>query len=134
MTDPLIRRADQVTIAALLVVSLAGIVVWWVGAGGWRGELVEIDNQAPLDYRFLVDVNRAEWPELAQLPGVGPELARRIVRQRGAGAYRSAEDLLDVPGIGPRRLEAIRRHLLPIAGDTQVAGDDEKKGTTDEHG
>jgi competence protein ComEA len=129
VSDPLIRRADQATIAALLVVSLVGVVVWWVGAGGLRGDLVEIDNAPPLDYRFLVDINRAEWPELAQLPGVGPELARRIVAQRRANGFRSPDDLLDVPEIGPRRLEAIRRHLLPMVGDTQMAGDEEKQGT-----
>jgi competence protein ComEA len=119
--DPLIRRADQATIAALLAVSLAGVVVWWIGAGGLRGELVEIDNALPLDYQFLVDINRAEWPELAQLPGVGPELAKRIVAQRRATGFRSPDDLLNVPGIGPRRLEEIRRHLLPMVDDSQVA-------------
>ena len=28
---------------------------------------------------YSVDINRAEWPELAQIPQVGETLARRIV-------------------------------------------------------
>ena len=68
MPAPLIRRADQLTIAVCLAVSIAGMWVWWFGQGGHRGGLVDIENAAPLDYRFLVDLTRAEWPELAQLP------------------------------------------------------------------
>lgn len=124
MAARLIRRADQAVIATLLAVALAGMVVWWVRAGGLRGELVDIDRVEPLEYRFLVDVNQAEWPELAQLPGIGPTLAGRIVSSRdAAGAYRSVEDLRRVRGIGPRKLEAMRRYLAPLPDDTQVAGE-----------
>lgn len=43
------------------------------------------------------------------LPGLGPVLAERIVADREArGPFRTAEDLLRVPGIGPKRLERIR--------------------------
>ena len=121
--SPLLRRADQATLAALTALAIAGVAAWVLRAGGWGGRLVEIDNAPPLDYRFLVDVNRAEWPELAQLPGVGPTIARRIVASREAdGDFRSVDDLRRVDGVGPRRLEEVRRHLLPLPGDTQVAG------------
>jgi competence ComEA-like helix-hairpin-helix protein len=50
-----------------------------------------------------VDLNRATAPELDALPGIGPVLARRIVEHRERfGPYRRVEDLLDVPGIGPK--------------------------------
>ncbi|MEQ8850070.1 helix-hairpin-helix domain-containing protein [Botrimarina sp.] len=122
MAARLIRRADQAVIALLTAILLAGAAAWWVRAGGLRGELVDIDRAAPLGYEFLVDVNRADWPELAQLPGIGPVLAKRIVATRSReGGYRTPDDLRRVPGIGPRKLEAIRRHLLPLPDDTQVA-------------
>lgn len=125
MAARLIRRADQAVIATLLAVLLAGAGAWWVREGGLRGELVDVDRAAPLEYRFLVDVNRAEWPELAQLPGIGPILAKRIVETRADGdLYRTPEDLRRVPGIGSRKLEAIRRYLLPLPDDTQMAGDE----------
>lgn len=124
VSNPLIRRADQAVLAALTAVAIAGVFVWWFRAGGLRGELVDIDYAAPLDYQFLVDVNRAEWPELAQLPGIGPKLAQRIIDSRAAeGGFRTIDDLDRVEGIGPRTLEGMRRYLLPLPDDGQMVGD-----------
>ena len=120
-----LRRADQAVIASLTAIAIVGAIVWWVRVGGVRGELVDIDTAAPLDYRFLVNVNEAEWPELAQLPDIGPTLAKRIVADRAAGGeFRNVEDLGRVEGIGPRRLEGMRRYLAPLPDDGQVAGDE----------
>ncbi len=56
-----------------------------------------------------IDVNRASARELEALPGVGPALARRIVElRRRKGRLTGPEDLLEVRGIGPARLEALR--------------------------
>ncbi|MFQ5830093.1 MAG: ComEA family DNA-binding protein [Candidatus Methylomirabilia bacterium] len=56
-----------------------------------------------------LDLNRAPEEELQRLPGIGPILARRIVegRQRH-GPFPTPEDLRRVPGIGAKKLEAIR--------------------------
>ena len=57
----------------------------------------------------LVNVNTASVSELDGLPGVGPATAKAIVDMRASkGQYGSAEDLLDVPGIGPAKLAQIR--------------------------
>ncbi|MFZ0626432.1 MAG: ComEA family DNA-binding protein [Acidimicrobiia bacterium] len=57
----------------------------------------------------LLSINRAEATELETLPGVGPVLAEHIVSYREAnGPFESADDLLDVPGIGEAKLAAIR--------------------------
>src|SRR5689334_10789629 len=56
-----------------------------------------------------LDLNRATAEELDRLPGIGPVLARRIVEHRERhGAFRSADELLGVPGIGVRSLERLR--------------------------
>nr|WP_276600507.1 MULTISPECIES: helix-hairpin-helix domain-containing protein [unclassified Nannocystis] len=52
-----------------------------------------------------VDLNYASAPELESLPGIGPELARRIVEGR---PYATVDDLNRVRGIGPARLTAVR--------------------------
>ena len=52
-----------------------------------------------------VDVNAASPDEIASLPGIGPTIAARIVAGR---PYASIDELLDVEGIGPKRLAAIR--------------------------
>lgn len=57
----------------------------------------------------VVDVNAATADELAALPGIGPALARRIVRWRAEhGRFRSVDALADVPGIGPATVERLR--------------------------
>ena len=51
------------------------------------------------------DVNTASTKQLQQLHGIGPVKAATIVAGR---PYRSVEDLLKIPGIGPKTLEKIR--------------------------
>jgi len=52
--------------------------------------------------------------QLEALDGIGPTLASRIVEWRDAhGGFRSVDDLLDVPGIGPTRLESLRTKVVP---------------------
>jgi len=98
------------------------MAVRWVVVGGPRGE-IEIDRAEPLPYAFRVDVNSAMWPELAQLPEIGPKLASRIVEYREAnGPFTSRNQLMDVNGIGPRTLERIEGFLLPLPDDAMVAG------------
>ncbi|ETB30642.1 membrane protein, partial [Mycobacterium avium subsp. hominissuis 10-4249] len=56
-----------------------------------------------------VDLNTATVQELDALPGVGPVTAAAIVAWRQAnGRFTSVEQLADVEGIGPARLEKLR--------------------------
>jgi competence protein ComEA len=56
-----------------------------------------------------VDLNRAGVGELDALPGIGPTTAAAIVAHRDrSGPFGSIDDLLDVRGIGPAKLDAIR--------------------------
>ncbi len=56
-----------------------------------------------------VNLNTADATALDGLPGVGPATAAAILEHRGkVGAFTSVEQLLDVPGIGEAKLEALR--------------------------
>jgi competence protein ComEA len=56
-----------------------------------------------------LDLNRATVEQLDALPGVGPATARSIVDWRTRrGRFRSVQELLDVPGIGPSKLDRLR--------------------------
>lgn len=55
-----------------------------------------------------VHVNTASLDELCALNGVGPKLAEKILEVRNAlGAFKNAEDLQKVPGIGKKKLEKL---------------------------
>lgn len=124
MSESLIRRADRAVLGTLTAIALAGFAVWWIKAGGLRGELVDIDLAPQLNYQFLVDINQAEWPELAQIPGMGPILAQRIVESRtDNGAFRSVEDLRRIRGIGARTLDRMRPYLAPLPSSGEVASE-----------
>lgn len=120
----LLRRLDQATVALLLAAALLMMAVTaWTRYRQGQG-LIEIDHAPPVAIRFRVDINRAEWPELALLPDVGESLARRIVESRQQqGPFLDHQDLLRVPGIGPHTLDALRPYLLPLPGADEVAGE-----------
>ena len=55
------------------------------------------------------NLNTADAEALDALPGIGPATAAAIIEHRGkVGAFTSVDQLLDVPGIGEAKLEALR--------------------------
>ena len=63
-----------------------------------------------------IDVNTATAAQLETLPGIGPVLAQRIIDYRTEnGPFRTAGDLMNVSGIGEKKLEAIL-DLITVGG------------------
>jgi competence protein ComEA len=61
-----------------------------------------------------VSLNSATLEQLDTLEGVGPATAQKILDwRRDHGGFRSVEDLGQVPGIGPKRLAALRDRVQP---------------------
>jgi competence protein ComEA len=59
-----------------------------------------------------VNLNTATPEQLDTLDGVGPATAQKIIAWRiEHGGFRSVEDLSQVPGIGPKRMEALREKV-----------------------
>ena len=59
-----------------------------------------------------VNINTATVEQLTTLPGVGPKLAARIVEHRQkAGGFKSAQELMNVRGIGEKNFEKIQGYL-----------------------
>ena len=66
----------------------------------WISHLVAADSQK-------ININTASADELMNLKGIGEKKAKAIVEFRKAnGLFKQPEDLIKVPGIGPKTLEA----------------------------
>ncbi|WDI42474.1 ComEA family DNA-binding protein [Bremerella sp. P1] len=119
-----LRRGDQLVIASILVMAVLSGAAYF-GIQKMRSiDYIDIDQAPAVEYRFLVDVNQAEWAELAQLPGIGETLAKRIVQSREMqGPFLDHSDLQRVKGIGPRTVETLRSYLLPMPKAEAIASD-----------
>ncbi len=61
-----------------------------------------------------MSLSSASAEQLEGLDGIGPAIAARIVEWRAAhGGFASVDQLAEVPGIGPGRLEALRPQVVP---------------------
>ena len=60
-----------------------------------------------------VDLNHATASDLQGLPGIGPKLAQRVIDHRTArGPFGKIEDLQQVKGIGRKKFDRLRPHVL----------------------
>mgnify|MGYP000152415423 FL=1 len=65
----------------------------------------------------LVDLNTAGIEDLATLPGIGEGLAKRIVDYRTEhGPFEGPEGLMEVSGIGEKKLEELRDYITVSDG------------------
>ena len=66
----------------------------------------------PLKDGELIDLDRAPAAEIARLPGIGPDLARRIVEERKShGDFGGLAALDALPGVGPGLLRRLDGHV-----------------------
>ncbi len=117
VTDVVAAAGGPATDADLNQVNLAALVA--------DGERVYIPRQGEVgaglataggatsssEKNAIVNLNEADETQLETLPGVGPATAKAIVDYRAEhGRFRSVDDLLNVRGIGPSKLEQIKPH------------------------
>ena len=80
--------------------------------GDYTVSVQEKTDEITAPTRVLVNINTADAEELETLTGIGPSLAQAILDYRAAhGAFESAEDLLNVKGIGEAKLEGFRAEI-----------------------
>lgn len=60
---------------------------------------------------FILDPNTSPADSLELLPGVGKELADRIVDYRQLNRFEKEIDIINVKGIGPRTYEKLKPYL-----------------------
>lgn len=70
-------------------------------------------RKAPAPPDRPVNVNEDDAAALARVPGIGPAIAARIVEVRARdGPFASLDELLDVAGMTPARLERANQYLI----------------------
>ncbi|UTR16084.1 helix-hairpin-helix domain-containing protein [Salipaludibacillus sp. LMS25] len=71
----------------------------------WKKEDGETD-------RDMLNINEASEEDLIQIPGIGRDLSKKIVHVRtNIGDYNQIEDLLQVTGIGDKKLATIKPYI-----------------------
>jgi comEA protein len=93
-------HSDRTVLGALLGLAILGV--------GIDCLVNPLPQQSAVVIEEALDLNRASFAELLDLPGIGPTLAERILHYREEhGPFRTVEELLSVKGVGPQLLERL---------------------------
>lgn len=100
--------------AALSLILLLSLAVYWIRMPEeMHVHPVHAVSAEVIRRAGMVNINAADAAELASLPGIGEELAARIVEYRTKnGAFAAQEDIMNVPGIGEGKFEAVRELIF----------------------
>ena len=107
--DPTPYNTSGKTMSAQL--DVARDVAMLKQAGIWRTTDIGLflkTRLADIDDRGPVNLNTATSEQLQQIKGIGPATADKIIAAR---PYRSVDELLKIPGIGPKKLKAIAPYV-----------------------
>ena len=109
-----------------IIVALSlGLLLHQIGRYRWYRTFIEIQQNvkniqtdtlnstiSSADKVKRIDINTADVRTLTYLPGIGRETALRIVEYRSEkGRFPSIEELINVHGIGPKKLEKIKKYV-----------------------
>lgn len=80
-------------------------------------EVIEATSDHEQTEDLRPDINDMSKAQLMTIPGIGETLAERIVKYREAnGPYRSMDELLNVEGIGEKKLQQIA-DVMKVGGN-----------------
>ncbi|MBU2103255.1 MAG: helix-hairpin-helix domain-containing protein [Candidatus Omnitrophota bacterium] len=103
------RERKALLFIALVIIVGAAVRYYWI----------KTKTNAPVSYverqaapTTLINVNNAHAEDLEKIPGIGPELARRIIAFRAQnGTFKTLSDLTKIKGIGAKKVKAIEKYI-----------------------
>lgn len=112
----ILRPHEQITMFFVLIVCACVLSGYFLNLYWMHDNVIDIDD-APFQHpAYVIDINQAEWPELANVPGLGESLAKAVIDYRMIhGDFESVEQLENVRGIGPSKLNSLRPYILTLA-------------------
>ncbi len=75
-----------------------------INIDGGHVEVSKIPGGALVAAGFILDLNQADEQDLIAIPGIGPQLAMRILQHRRSnGPFKSPQELAGIRGIGKKK-------------------------------
>ncbi len=91
--------------------------------------MVGVGAQAAKNFEGTVNINTASAEQLTELPGIGPSKAGAIVAYRAEHPFKSVDEFKDVKGIGDKLFAKLSPHLT-VSGQTRLGMEyDSKPGS-----
>lgn len=112
-------KKDRYPLLIVFLCSLCLLIGLFIGRNT-RNNSVMLSNNTQINAtnpeesqaNYRINVNTATSMQLQELPGIGDMLAKRIIDYRESyGFFQSIEDLLNVSGIGEKKLHEIEEFI-----------------------
>jgi comEA protein len=117
-----LTRHEKIVLVFLTTSALLGVCVLVCKKISQRVDVAVVTAEIPavsdgeirrqIGDSLCVDINKASVERIETLPGIGRELARRVVEYRNSrGLFKTIDEVKNVPGIGEKKFEQIRPYL-----------------------